>query len=171
MAETKVFVDMDGVLARFYKDPDCLKHYHDHDFFINLEPYENMVAALSILEKEKSISLFILSTAESEEIEREKREWLTSKGLDQVEQFFPRTSQKAEYIIQTFGELGDQFYLIDDYSRNLKEWQSFGGSSIKALNELNGRGFNGHHFRGPCVDITASVEEIASQIRTILDNE
>lgn len=170
MAKKKIFIDMDGVLARFYENPDCLERYHDKGFFVNLRAYENMLGAVRILEDDDDISTYILSTADTDSIVAEKKQWLEARALT-AKSFFPQDSRKAEFVIERFGEFGDTFVLIDDYSRNLQEWKSFGGTAIKALNELNGRGFNGHHFDGPCLDLMSSKEEIAQNIKNIIKEE
>ena len=53
--------------------------------------------------------------------------------------------------------------LLDDYSKNLMEWE---GESVKALNEING---SGGKFQGPRINIdTDSPEVIYTALKSIL---
>ena len=45
----RIFVDMDGTIARFYEADDCLEKMYEIGFFANLRPYAKMIKTLEKL--------------------------------------------------------------------------------------------------------------------------
>lgn len=43
--------------------------------------------------------------------------------------------------------------LIDDYNKNLLEWQKAGGTSVKAKNNINHKGLHGELWKGELIDV------------------
>ena len=50
-------------------------------------------------------------------------------------------------------QLTDKDILIDDYNKNLLEWEKAGGSSVKAKNNINHKGLHGELWKGEIVDV------------------
>lgn len=43
--------------------------------------------------------------------------------------------------------------MIDDYNKNLLEWQKAGGTSVKAKNNINHKGLHGELWKGEIIDV------------------
>ena len=140
----RIFVDMDGTIARFYEADDCLEKMYEIGFFENLRPYAKMIKMLEKL-NEKGYEIFILSACISMQCETEKQAWLDKylPWIDKAHRIFTRCGMnKAEYIKRKGYDDARVNILIDDYSRNLDEWnEAFGrhGIAIKAINEINNK--------------------------------
>lgn len=141
----KLFVDMDGTIARFYEADDCLEKMYEKGFFANLRPYKKMI---KMLEKfnERGCEIFILSACiNNTQCEIEKHTWLNKylPWIDDAHRIFIRCGMnKAQYIKNKGYDDARVNILIDDYSRNLDEWkEAFGmhGIAIKAINEINNK--------------------------------
>ena len=144
---SKIFVDMDGVLANFEKkwvelygfDPE-MTHMHkkerkeqfkdfvkDHEFAV-LDPMPDMKTLVDYINsKWNHVPIEILSsTAELkfyESISQQKRMWLHKYDIDWKENFVPGKSHKAEYA-----KAG--YVLIDDDRQNIEDWNDAGGIGI-----------------------------------------
>lgn len=131
----RIFIDMDGVLAVF--DPGkSLEEVAMPGYFKNLAPMQNVVAAVKniILNYSEDYEVYSLSSTLHEEAIRDKCFWL-DKELPELPQenriFVPYGKMKKDYI----SELQDSDILLDDFSKNLREWH---GVAIKLMNGING---------------------------------
>ena len=142
----RIFVDMDGTIARFYEAEDCLERMYETGFFANLRPYEKMIKMLEKL-NEKGYEVFILSATLGIQCEIEKHDWIDKylPWIDDAHRIFTRCGMNKAQYIKNKGYNDPRFnILIDDYSRNLDEWnEAFGkgryGIAIKAVNEINNK--------------------------------
>jgi hypothetical protein len=134
MDKTRLFIDMDGTIAVWGNSPwedVCSKGY-----FKNRPPMTNMIEAVkSIIHNHPQVEVFILSAVITDDHSAgEKHEWL-DKYLPEIDRkhriFSVYGEDKGKYIHQK----GD--ILVDDYSKNLIEWEAKGGKGIKVLNGLN----------------------------------
>lgn len=167
----KLFVDMDGVLARFYEDPAYEEKMHDQGYFAGLRPYEAMLAAVDELRKRNDLRVYILSASPNPIAAAEKENWIAQllQGYPIIGVFIVRNGDsKAEYIRSFFGELTQDDYLLDDHSANLVDWAAHGGFGIKFLNEFNGKGLNGVHWKGTRLNGNTDAEEICEELCRIL---
>ena len=64
--------------------------------------------------------------------------------------------------------LTDKDILIDDYNKNLLEWQKAGGTSVKAKNNINHKGLHGELWKGDLIDITDTAESIVERMTKII---
>ena len=135
---TRFFVDIDGVLAKF-QQVDTLETLYEKGYFLNLEPVENAINAVKIIKAEHpEIEVFILSSvlSDSEFALQEKNEWLNQylPEIDMEHRLFPPCgANKASYVPDGIGETD---FLWDDYTHNLSAWEP-PARGIKLLNGIN----------------------------------
>lgn len=168
----RLFVDMDGTLARFHDEVQYLERMFEKDFFRNLKPFEEACQAISELAKSDKYEIYILSAAVDGEppyCRAEKTEWINKHlpFIDKNHVIFTKVGQdKANFIP---GGIRHTDILLDDYTKNLLEWERAGGISIKAKNNINCKGLYGEPWYGAVVDITQPVQETYSRLEGTLD--
>lgn len=167
-----ICLDMDGTLARFYERAKCVEKFHEEAFFLLLRAYENFVTAIkNMLDKYADKIVFcVLSAADGEQARADKTAWNKKEISPDIPMVYCNFGQsKAEVIESLIGrKLTDKDILIDDYSKNLIDWEEHGGKAVKFLNELNGRGWNGHNFVGDSISYDKAPEELESDILRII---
>lgn len=174
MTKKRLFVDMDGTLARFHDQINYIERMFEKDFFRTLAPFENMVAALRLLRQVKpELEIFTISaTVQSTPFycEEEKHLWLDQHlpEIDRNHRLYTEMGRsKAEYIP---GMLSMSDYLLDDYNRGLNLFLFGGGSAIKCHNNINQRGLGlhggsaGHLWAGAMVHTDDRPELIAAEL-------
>lgn len=170
----RLFVDMDGTLARFHDEVQYLERMWEEGFFLNLKPFENMLQAVKHLaEQNNDIEVYILSAAIDGEPPyccKQKNQWL-DKHLSEIDSFhriFTRVGvPKSDYIP---GEIDKNDFLLDDYNKNLEEWLDFGGSSIKCVNNINHKGLVGKLWEGELVRTADEPGLICEQLSSIISS-
>lgn len=169
----RIFIDMDGTVARFHDEPMYLERMFEKDFFKDLKPFENLTEALQSYSTEyPNHELYILSAAVNGEPPyclNEKRLWL-STHLPFIEPshiiFTPIGESKSDYIP---GGITSNDYLLDDYNINLEQWQENGGQSIKCKNNINHTGLKGPLWTGALIDNNDSPDRIIKGISSIVN--
>lgn len=134
----RLFVDMDGTLAVF-KPVDEMETLYEEGYFLNLTPQENVVEAVrEIVANQPDIEVNILSAylTDSKYALQEKNEWL-DRYLPEIDRnhriFVPCGTDKKEGIREG---IRSNDFLLDDYTKNLNEWQP-PARGIKLLNGIN----------------------------------
>lgn len=181
----RLFVDIDGTLAEWRHITlkiDCAEDKNlvidklyqiltQKGYYSSLYPQQNVVDAVnSLIDK---YEVFIVSCYPEKVKENEadttpkeeKREWLktyTPSIDDSHIIFVPDGEDKTKYIPE--GVKSTDF-LLDDYSKNLKDWAQAGGVGIKLMNELNGQHKT---WNGACVNKDYSAKTIASGIENVM---
>lgn len=135
MCKKKIFIDMDGVLAKWNTEAS-FEDTFEKGYFLNRLPQENMITAVRELSHAFDITILTQVYPEGTAIE-EKKAWLKKYDLDHIPVVFvPYGHRKRDYI-----ELGEDevLFLVDDYTKNLIEWESEDDYSygIKFLNGIN----------------------------------
>lgn len=164
----RIFVDMDGTLARFHDENLYLERMFEKGFFRDLKPFENAVSAIKELVKDNISEIFILSATVNSCSLEEKQEWLDRylPEIDKEHRIFTSLNvPKSEAIGH---RLTDKDILIDDYNKNLLEWQKAGGTSVKAKNNINHKGLHGELWKGDLIDITDTAESIVERMTKII---
>ena len=157
-----LFVDMDGTLARFYENADCLEACNEPGFFAQLRPYEAVVEAVNKLasrEHKDHLHVFVLSAIPARNTaaaSKEKREWLNRhmENGKRIKATFPVVPADkvavAERILRR--RLCPTDFLLDDYTANLRAWEAGNGTAIKCINEIQNarteQSFQGHVIFG-----------------------
>lgn len=154
----RVFVDMDGTLAKFTVTPE--ERLMERGYFLNLQPNWDLLNNVKQLAKEDNgIEVYIISAVlmDSDYAEDEKKQWLDIYLPEIPEEnriFTPCKSgiNKADYVP---GEIWATDVLIDDYSKNLFQWKKSGGTGLKAVTDMNNStgtwiADSGAHFNFKC---------------------
>lgn len=141
MADRRLFVDMDGVLAKWNNNLSSEDELFEKGYYRDLEPVENVVKTIKELHNmSNECEVFILSKylEESEFAYSEKKEWL-AKYLPEINDehiiLVPYSSDKSKYIP---GGIQHSDFLLDDYTKNLIDFKENGGQGIKLKNGING---------------------------------
>lgn len=133
----KIFLDLDGTLAKF-NVPNALERFDKEEgFFKNLGAYKGIEV---VNELARDNALFIISASPNEQADKDKMIW--------IEKFLPNINvnniticrigeNKAQIIMNKYNiTINEQCYLLDDYTKNLNEWENFGGKGIKRITKV-----------------------------------
>lgn len=162
-----LFVDMDGTLAVFRKITK-IEELYEEGYFENLSPLPGVVRAVKDIIAQGQVKVYILSSvlSDSKYALDEKNRWL-DRYLPEIpseDRFFPACGDsKIEFFN---GHIGKDHYLLDDYSKNLHDWDP-PGHGIKLSNGINGRfgTWKSHCVSHECPDLA---NEILSIMNTMV---
>lgn len=161
----RLFVDMDGTLAEF-KTVDTLETLYEKDYFINLKPNENVLGAIKQLIADNDFDVYILSAylTDSRYALEEKNAWL-DKYLPELPQekrlFVPCGTDKS---VAVPGHIRPDDYLLDDYTKNLSEWEP----PAKGIKLINGINHTNGTWQGDKIQFTHAPEELSSMISDVM---
>ena len=133
----RIFLDLDGTLARFNVKNALERFDNEKGFFANLLAYKGIEI---VNELAKEDNLFIISASPNEQADNDKMIWL-EKYLPNIKQenitICRIGENKAKVIESKYNiEINEQCYLLDDYTKNLNEWESVGGVGIKRITKV-----------------------------------
>lgn len=178
----RLFIDMDGTLCEWKKikldltqeealDKDLVWERVQEvllspDYFKNLAPQMNVVKAVRFLAKEGLVDCHILSCVmENTPVstpQADKGAWL-DRFLPEIDDskriFVPNGENKSSYV--PCGASQEDF-LLDDYTKNLREWN---GTGIKLLNDVNN---SNNTWKGSKISYSAPYMEIAEKILRVM---
>lgn len=161
----RLFVDMDGTLAEF-KTVDTLETLYEKDYFINLKPNENVLGAIKQLIADNDFDVYILSAylTDSRYALEEKNAWL-DKYLPELPQekrlFVPCGTDKS---VAVPGLIRPDDYLLDDYTKNLSEWEP----PAKGIKLINGINHTNGTWQGDKIQFIHAPEELSSMISDVM---
>lgn len=161
-SKPRLFVDMDGTLARFHDEVKYLERMYEPNFFRELKPFENAVNTIRLFEKtHPEWEVYILSSVlfgEPPGCEKQKQDWidLYLPEIDRAHRLFPDMGTDKSTVIP--GGIGITDVLLDDYNKNLEEWQQAGGTAIKFVNNVNDRALRGNRWNGMRMHYDTSAE-------------
>lgn len=133
----KLFLDLDGTLARFNVRNALKRFDKEKGFFANLKAYKyiEVVNTLALTN-----DIYIISTSPNEQADNDKMIWL-KKYLPNIKDnniTLCRIGENKGFIIETKYQMtiDNNCYLLDDYTKNLTEWENLGGTGIKRLTSV-----------------------------------
>ena len=176
---------MDGTIAEWRKlnlelktqeesDPNAVaKKLHQllttNGYYRTLGVYEGLVTAIKHLIESDEYDVYIASchledTKDCSPI-TEKNEWL-DEVLPEIGKshriFIPNGEDKTKYVP---GGLSPMDFLLDDYTKNLNDWENAGGTGIKVLNGINSTKGT---WKGPRISNDISGCTLAMEIMKII---
>ena len=167
----RLFLDMDGTLAKFHDEANYLERMYEEGFFANLRPFENMIAGAKLFMKQHpEVPVFVISSCvDSPYCVQDKNRWLDEHLNIPMDQriFPPMGASKADYIP---GGVTKEDHLLDDYNKGLNQFMYDGGSAIKCHNNINQQGLGAHGgsagnlWVGNMVHVDDPPEMIAAEI-------
>lgn len=144
---TKWVLDMDDTLAHFNKEKNSLQRFsHEKNFFYILSPSKLVIyLQLAIINKVIDLdNIYIVSASPNEQADQDKAKWLDKylPSIPKANITFTRLGQDKASIFMNKYHLENEkdlsnYILIDDYTKNLIEWQKKGGKVVKYINEYN----------------------------------
>ena len=132
-----LFLDLDGTLAKFNSKRNALKRFDNEiGFFANLKPYKYIEFVNSLATKE-GVNVYIISATPNEQADKDKLVWI-KKYLNQINDknicFCRLNENKAKVIKDKLNiTIDNNCLLLDDYTKNLIEWQNLNGIGIKRI--------------------------------------
>ena len=161
---TRIFFDMDGVLAEYRQVP--VEEYLRKGYFSELAPQTEALNALADLAQDPRYEVHTLSAvyAENPYAESEKREWLRKnlpeQALRNLKSLFCFCGESKADAVP--GGIRPTDILVDDYNANLRDWQEK-GVAIKLLNGINDRhgSWQGLRAGGTGADIAETIRRAA----------
>lgn len=135
MKRQRIFFDLDGVLAVWQYAP--LEEVAKEGYFSALPEQENVVKAFRLMENCPDVRLYILSSVFMDgHSEKDKRSWVSSHlSLPDERQIYCPYGQEKAMALEKAGGVSQSDVLVDDFSRNLRNWP---GISVKLYNGING---------------------------------
>jgi 5'(3')-deoxyribonucleotidase len=125
------YIDMDGVIANFHKEPYSYANAINRKWIANLDPFtHNIEVVKSLIAKGENV--YILSKAASENAKAGKIEWL-AKYLPEIPYeniiIIVGSGKKVDYMATDTG------ILIDDDIKNTRPWIKAGHKAILLQNK------------------------------------
>ena len=133
----KIFLDLDGTLARFNVRNALERFDKEKGFFSKLLAYKGIEA---INELAKTNQLYVISASPNEQADIDKMVWL-EKYLPNIKKenitICRLGENKAKVIENKYNIIIDKScFLLDDYTKNLIEWENVGGIGIKRITKV-----------------------------------
>lgn len=132
----KIFLDLDGTLARFNVKNALQRFAIEKGFFAKLLAYKGIE---TINKMAKAGNVYVISASPNTQADKDKMQWIQKylPNLPISNIIFCRIGEnKAEVIKKTIGVDIKNTFLLDDYTKNLTEWESAGGVGIKRLTSV-----------------------------------
>lgn len=134
----KIFLDLDGTLAKFNVRNALKRFDNEKGFFAKLGAYKNIE---KVNEMAKAGNVYIISASPNEQADNDKMIWI-KKYLPNVKieniVLCRLGENKAKIIENKYNiKIDKNCILLDDYTKNLIEWETVGGVGIKRLTTVS----------------------------------
>ena len=129
----KIFLDLDGTLAKFNVRNALKRFDNEIGFFAKLGAYKGIE---TINELAKNGNIYIISASPNEQADKDKMTWINKYlgNVPKANRLICRVGDnKAEYLKTKGIQIDNTCYLLDDYTKNLIQWENAGGIGIKRL--------------------------------------
>ena len=133
----KLFLDLDGTLAKFNSKRNALKRFDNEiGFFANLKPYK-YIEFVNQLATNENVNVYVISATPNEQADKDKLVWIR-KYLNNIKEenicFSRLNENKAKVIKDKLNiTIDNECILLDDYTKNLIEWTNLNGIGIKRI--------------------------------------
>ena len=130
----KLFLDLDGTIAKFNVRNALERFNKEKGFFANLGAYKGVecVNQLALTNE-----VYIISASPNEQADKDKMIWINKylPNINVENITICRLGQNKAQIIQDKYNItiNENCLLLDDYTKNLIEWENFGGKGIKRI--------------------------------------
>lgn len=133
----RIFIDLDGTVARFNVRNALKRFDNEVGFFARLKAYKGID---KVNELAKGGNVYIISASPNGQADRDKMEWI-QKYLSNVPMnniTLCRIGENKARVIESKYNLtiDKDCLLLDDYTKNLTEWESNGGKGIKRITSV-----------------------------------
>lgn len=134
----KIFLDLDGTLAKFNVRNALKRFDNEKGFFARLGAYKNIE---KINEMAKNGNVYIISASPNTQADIDKISWICKYLPDLPMENIclcrlgVNKAQEIEKVLEI--KIDKTCYLLDDYTKNLTEWESVGGVGIKRLTTVS----------------------------------
>jgi len=141
--DKKIFLDLDGTCAKFNVKNALKRFDNEKGFFAKLGAYKGIE---EINKMAKAGNVYVISASPNLQADNDKMIWLQKHLPDLPIKNITLCrigENKAEIIQNKYGfKIDKNCYLLDDYTKNLNEWEIVGGTGIKRLTKCadNSRG-------------------------------
>lgn len=163
----RIFIDMDGTLAEW--NNVGYEQLFEKGYYSGLKPERVLEDVRALIKNGAPVYILSCYLKESEYALAEKKEWL-SKWLPELPEerriFVPDGTNKAEYLKDNYSPIKKEDILLDDYTKNLNEWTSYGGTGIKYLNGIN---HTKGTWKGLMLDSTSPEASLKSTLDKAID--
>ena len=133
----KIFLDLDGTLVRFNVKNALNRFETEKGFFANLLAYKGIE---NINEMAKNGNVYIISASPNIQADIDKMTWI-KKYLPNIPKnhiVICRCGECKALVLRRLGLVIDKnCYLLDDYTKNLIEWEQVGGTGIKRITKVS----------------------------------
>lgn len=129
----KIFLDLDGTLAKFNVRNALQRFETEKGFFAKLGAYKGIE---KINEMAKNGNVYIISASPNIQADIDKMTWIENylPNIPKNHIVLCRCGECKALVLRRLGLVIDKnCYLLDDYTKNLTEWESVGGVGIKRL--------------------------------------
>ena len=182
----RICVDMDGTIAEWRNIDLKLDEQEEADpatvasklfeiltqrgYYESLRPIHKVLHAVDELTKNPDVEVFIITcylpNTEKSSPYQEKNSWLDDL-LPQIDKahriFVPNGEDKTRYVP---GGVKSTDFLLDDYTKNLNDWEAAGGVGIKILNGIN---HTKGTWAGSKISAMQSHEDIMEKILSVIN--
>lgn len=133
----KIFIDLDGTVAKFNVKNALKRFDNEVGFFAKLGAYVGIEVINAIA---KSGCIYVISASPNVQADNDKMIWL-KKYLPNIKNeniTICRVGEnKAQVIENKYNiKIDKSCYLLDDYTKNLIEWEQAGGVGIKRITSV-----------------------------------
>ena len=165
---SRIFVDMDGVIAKW--EEASLEEMTSHGFFASRKPVASVINAVRRLCDNPDCEVYILSSYLLPISKEEKIRWNElHTQIPEDHQIYVKYGDSKSRALEAIGGIRPDDVLLDDFSKNLHEWEGIG---VKLYNGINGNhgtwsGFSVHSNMTPdhmAIQITAVAREESKRL-------